>query len=101
MLKEKVGQVTDPEKDEILKLYERKIALQELMMSLDDQDQSEKSKNDLYERIVADLGKTKVNFDRWWADKSRKYNWKSVPGGNWNIDFETNDIFLVGGVNTK
>ena len=95
MYKEKVGLVTEEDKNSILLLHERRIALKELLMTLDNQSLSENSKNDLYERIVSDTGKTTMVYEKWWADMAHKYNWKSVEGGNWNIDFVTNEIILV------
>ena len=94
MLKEKVGMVTEQEKNEIKALFERKNALNELLMTLSNPEMSEQAKNDLYERIVGDISRTKASFDKWWSDMSNKYQWKSVKNANWNIDFETNEISL-------
>lgn len=94
MLKEKIGTVTGTEKEQIEKLYERKIALNELLLTLNNPNMSEELRNNLYEKVVADIGKTKVQFDKWWSDMMEKYRWKSVEGGNWEIDFKTNDIYL-------
>jgi CXXX repeat modification system protein len=95
MNKEKVGTITEKEKEEIKKLYERKMALNEAFLSLSTRSISNEQKDEIYEKVLADIGKTSFNFQSWWDEKSKLYNWKSVENGNWTIDFETNEIFLV------
>lgn len=95
MINEKVGVVTAEEKEEILVLYERRLALQELAITLNNPEFEENSKNKIYEKIVEDLGKTKVKFESWWEEKSKKYQWKLIDGNQWTIDFKTCEIFLV------
>ncbi len=84
-----VGKVTDEERNEIRLLFERKNGLNELFRSLND------PKHPLYERIVRDMGDTATKFQKWWDEKSVKYNWKSAKGGHWEIDFNTCEIKLV------
>lgn len=40
------------------------------------------------------MGETQGKFQQWWNDMSAKYNWESSENGNWEIDFETCEIFL-------
>ncbi len=94
MVKEKVGIVTKEEKNEILRLYERKIALTELLMTLTIPTLDEE-KNYLYKKIIGDMGRTKLLFDSWWGKNAKKYNWKFHEGGKWNIDFKTNEVFYI------
>ncbi|URZ05983.1 CXXX repeat peptide modification system protein [Clostridium felsineum] len=94
MLNEKVGTVTEMEKDEILGLYERKLALQELAITLNNPEFDENSMNKLYEKIVSDLGRTNVYFEQWWKEKSSKYQWEFIEGYEWSIDFKTCEIYL-------
>jgi CXXX repeat modification system protein len=96
MIKEKVGEVTVEEKEEIERLYERKTALNELLMTLNNPSMSEEEKNILYEKILLDMGKTKRLFDKWWDDAVKKYQWKGTEQDQWSIDFKTNEIFLIG-----
>ena len=49
----------------------------------------------LYERLVADMGATGTKFQKWWDDMATKYQWESAENGNWEIDFNTCDIYLV------
>jgi CXXX repeat modification system protein len=92
MNKEKVGSVTKEEKEEIKKLYERKLALMDILPSLN---LTNEQKNEMYEKVVQDIGKTNLLFQSWWDEKGLKYNWKSAENGKWIIDFDTNDIFLL------
>lgn len=88
-MKKIIGKVTTDEKEEILFLYERRNSLTELAKCLT-------AENDkLYERIVKDLGETCTKFQNWWDRMAEKYQWESVEGGNWEIDFTTCEINLV------
>ena len=89
MTKKLVGQVTPEEKDEIQRLFERRNGLNELAMILTP------DKEELYETLVKDMGETGVRFQQWWNTTSQKYNWEMTENGNWEINFETCEIFLV------
>ena len=70
MTKKLVGQVTPEEKDEIQRLFERRNGLNELAMILTP------DKEELYEKLVKDLGETGVRFQNWCNTASKKYNWE-------------------------
>ena len=89
MVKEIVGQVTPEERDEIQTLFERRNGLNELAKILTADNAG------LYEKLVRDMGETGTRFQNWWDRMADKYQWKSVEGGNWEIDFETCSIYLV------
>ena len=89
MTKKLVGQVTSEEKDEIQRLFERRNGLNELAMILTP------DKEELYEKLVKDMGETGVRLQQWWNTASQKYNWEMTENGNWEINFETCEIFLV------
>lgn len=96
MYKEKVGIVTESEKDLLMQVFERKSALQELMLVVDNPILvGDTERNEIYEKIVIDLGNTNTDFDRVWRDLGAKYQWKAAQNGQWNISFQTNEIFLV------
>lgn len=60
-MKKIVGTVTNEEKNEILRLFERRNGLNELALILT-------AENDaLYEKLVNDLGETGTKFQNWWA----------------------------------
>lgn len=84
-----VGQVTTDEKNEIQTLFERRNGLNELAKILTVEN------NELYEKLVGDLGETETKFQNWWNIMSDKYKWESVENGNWEIDFETCNIYLI------
>lgn len=88
-MRTKVGQVTNEEKLEIQRLFERRNGLSELAKILSVDNAA------LYEKLVKDLGETQSKFQGWWDRMVEKYQWPSVDGGNWEIDFETNEITLV------
>ncbi len=90
-MKKVVGQVTPEEKNEIQTLFERRNGLNELAKILT-ADNAE-----LYEKLVKDMGETGTKFQHWWDSKARKYNWESCENGNWEINFETCEIYLIDG----
>ncbi len=51
--------------------------------------------NDMYEKLVRDLGETGTKFQGWWDRMAQKYQWESSVNGNWEIDFDTCKIYLV------
>lgn len=89
MNKKLVGQVTPEEKNEILNLFERRNGLNELAKILT-ADNAE-----LYEKLVKDLGETGTKFQDWWNRMAEKYQWESAENGNWEINFEKCEIYLV------
>lgn len=88
MIRKLVGQVTPDEKNEIQSLFERRNGLNELAKVLT-ADNAE-----LYEKLIKDMGETGTKFQNWWDTMARKYNWESSPNGNWEINFDTCEIFL-------
>lgn len=89
MTKKLVGQVTVEEKNEIQALFERRNGLNELAMILTADNEA------LYEKLVNDMGETGIKFQAWWDTMAQKYQWESAEGGNWEIDFETCEIYLT------
>ncbi len=89
MIKKIVGSVTEQEKNQIKELFERRNGLNELARILT------ADNTDLYERLVKDLGETSTKFQNWWDTMSEKYQWEKADGGNWEINFETCEIYLV------
>ena len=86
-----VGKVTVEEKDEIQALFERRNGLNELAKILNASD------NELYEKLVKDMGVTNTRFQAWWDRMAQKSRWESSPGGNWTINFDTCEITLDDG----
>lgn len=88
-IKQTVGQVTPEERDEIQRLFERRNGLNELskVVTADNEE--------LYEKLVKDLGKTGTDFQNWWDRMASKYEWRGEDGGHWEINFDTCEILLV------
>lgn len=88
-MKKIVGKVTEEERYMIQSLFERRNGLNELakILTMDNPE--------LYEKLVKDMGETGTRFQQWWDSMSQKYQWESVDGGNWEIDFNTCNIYLV------
>ena len=81
--------MTAEEKNEIQTLFERRNGLNELAKILT------ADNADLYEKLVKDMGETGSKFQDWWNRMADKYQWESVEGGNWEINFDTCEILLV------
>ena len=84
-----VGQVTTVEKNEIQTLFERRNGLNELAKILTPEN------DELYEKLVKDMGETGTKFQSWWDQMSEKYQWESSPEGNWEINFDTCEVYLT------
>ena len=84
-----VGQVTPEERDEIQTLFERRNGLNELAKILTSDNVQ------LYEKLVKDMGETSTKFQGWWNRMSQEYQWESTEDGNWEINFDTCEVFLV------
>jgi len=88
-MKQIVGRVDVQERDEIKSLFERKNGLMELFKIVD-------ATNDtLYQKLVVDMGETSTKFQKWWDEKASTYNWAKEDGANWEINFDTCEIYLV------
>ena len=88
-MKKVVGQVSELEKREIQILFERRNGLNELAKILT------ADNTELYERLIKDLGETSIKFQKWWNQMSEKSQWESIDGGNWEIAFDTCEIYLI------
>jgi len=88
-MKKIISRVTEEEKNEIQALFERRNGLNELSQILTVENEA------LYEKLVKDLGETGAKFQDWWDRMGEKYNWESAEDGNWEINFETCEIYLV------
>lgn len=88
-MKKQIGKVSEEEKVEIQTLFERRNGLNELAKIVTADNEA------LYEKLVKDLGETGAKFQSWWDGMAQKYQWESADNGNWEIDFNTNDIYLV------
>ena len=89
IMKKLIGAVTEEEKLEIQVLFERRNGLNELARIVTGSNEM------LYEKLVKDLGETGRKFQDWWDRMSDQYLWEQCEKGNWEINFSTNEIYLV------
>lgn len=87
--KKLIGNVTPEERTEIQTLFERRNGLNELATILTVENA------ELYEKLVKDLGVTGTKFQNWWDRMAEKYHWESSEDGDWEIDFDSRNIYLV------
>ncbi|MBQ8152296.1 MAG: CXXX repeat peptide modification system protein [Prevotella sp.] len=85
-MKKIVGQVTENEKRDILKINNHKNSLEELLLILPE-------KSDLYLQALSDLNKTKKMYQEWWDTYYAKYQWEKGER-EWSIIFDTNEIVI-------
>lgn len=88
-MKKIIGKVTEQERDEIQSLFERRNGLNELAKILTAEN------NELYEKLIKDMGATNTKFQNWWENMKVKYNWEMTENGHWEISFSSCEIFLV------
>lgn len=89
MARKLIGQVTPEEKNEIQSLFERRNGLNELAKIVTPDN------NELYEKLIKDLGETTTKFQYWWDRMSTKYGWEMTDDGRWEITFDKCEIYLV------
>lgn len=80
-----IWKLSEEEKNEILNLYERKVALENLSKIVEPENEK------LYNKFISDYGKTVTEFQNWWTKTSKKYDWE---GKSWHINFDTNEVIL-------
>lgn len=85
----KVGVVSNEEAKTIYTLFMRKKALDELTLI------SSSFSNDLKRKLETDILETSQKFDMWWQEIEHKYSLESQPDCQWEIDFETHEIYLI------
>lgn len=95
MTKEIVGKVSEEEKIEILGLYERKMGINELLQTFNNDSEGKLNNDAFYEKLVTDMGKTSRLFEKWWNDMGQQYKFKNMENSPWYIDFDTNEIYIV------
>lgn len=88
-MKKTISRVTEEERDEIQSLFERRNGLNELAKIITPEN------DELYERLVKDLGETSSKFQDWWNRMSMQYQWESDEESHWEINFDTCEILLV------
>lgn len=86
MKQEVVMVLSDEEINEITDLYEKKLALENLVKIVDI------NNKELYTKLIGDYGKCTASFENWWVKMSTIYHWE---GSKWSVDFENKRVLLV------
>lgn len=71
------------DKNEIQSLYEKKLALENLIKIIDVDNAK------MYDKLMTDYGATMKLFQEWWATNSLKHKWE---GKIWHIDFVASEV---------
>lgn len=90
-----VGQVSQREKNEIMRLVERLSALHELRLGKDNLNISEEQKSAMFSKIEQDEKKLKDTIHQWWRDKYNKYRWEQKDDGKWILDYKNCNVILT------
>lgn len=85
----KVGTVEFEEAETIYKIFMRKKALEELEIISDQLTDALKLK------LKEDMALTTTRFNEWWEHMAQKYNFENNEMCQWEIDFDTYDIYLT------
>ena len=70
----------------IEELFEKKIALENLIKILEPYNQ------ELYEKVLIDYGKVCLQYNDWWNHMKIAYQW---PGDQWRINFSTHEVYIM------
>lgn len=85
----KVGMVEFEEAERIYKIFMRKKALEELELI------SDKLSNSLKLKLKQEYELSNSQFYEWWDEMSDKYSFDIQENCQWEIDFDTYEIFLT------
>lgn len=96
MCKEVVGKVSEEEKNEVMTIFERIKGIEELTYTFESDLMSEEEKKKMSEKMTVEKEKALQSMQQWWNKMHEKYQFKSVDGMSWSIDFQTCEILLVG-----
>ena len=89
-----IGQVDEEERIYILALFERRLGIEELTLTLESELLSDKQKEELSQKIKKELPATECKLQEWWKAMYDKYQWERIEGHQWHINFDTGEIFL-------
>lgn len=84
-----VWKLSEEEVSEIRKLFEKKVALENLVKIIDPENQK------LYAKVTEDYTTLLSQYQGWWGTMSQKYNWERSEKGGWTVNFETCEVFLM------
>ena len=87
----KIGIVTEKENREIKEIFGRKMALEELIVSIQDIDINTK----LYNKLIEDIMDCNTKMKEWWKKTAKAHEWSYTANQTWNVDFDSREVNLV------
>lgn len=84
-MKKIIGQVTYEEKEQIRILFEKRVALENLLLI---------DAKEVQNKIMMDLHQINNKMQNWWNQMGLKYQWPGEENAHWEIDFNTKEIVL-------
>ena len=89
-----LGVISKNECEVVRKLYLRNTALQELLFSLQNEENSMENHDTLYRKIVEVIVESNTKLNEWWVKTSTKQHWTYSSGDTWSVSFDTCQVFL-------
>jgi CXXX repeat modification system protein len=88
-----VGKVSIIESEQIRRIYKRKTALEELVMSMNNVKEYEKDPEIFLKEISRELEEYSKEFTDWLCDKTKTNGWKCPEDKKLHVNFITNEVF--------
>lgn len=88
-MKEEIAIVNEAECTDLLRLFKHRQVLERLKIIMGELEVP------VGERWKEDFALTDFKIDSLWKELSEKYNFKTVKGAKWTIDFQTRKIYLI------
>ncbi|WP_010297058.1 CXXX repeat peptide modification system protein [Clostridium senegalense] len=89
-----MGYIETYEKNKILVIYEKMLALKELSYSVEDYVDNKEEKNSLIKSIKLDFLNEEINYEKNWNELIKKYNWKVDSSENLILNFNDNTVLI-------
>lgn len=88
-----IEKVSLEESNSIETIFRRGEALKVLVRTIAESDIE--NRGELYDTLVADLASNLSEYAEWWGRMDAKYHFQNSPGGQWEVNFSTGQIYLV------
>lgn len=88
-MKTAIATINTDETNDIRYICRKKKELERLSSLIQSSDEA------LLARYASDLQKCENEYNVWWLNISQKYRLKEMPGCKWQIDFQTNIVYLL------
>ncbi|MBU5227111.1 CXXX repeat peptide modification system protein [Clostridium senegalense] len=89
-----MGYIETYEKNKILVIYEKMLALKELSYSVEDYVDNKEEKNSLIKSIKLDFLNEEINYEKNWNELIKKYNWKVDSSEDLILNFNDNTVLI-------